>query len=94
MSTQDLMKVWPACGRCSHSLDLHGLLSLEPTEERQRRIKVAVRLDELLDDQDKLLDFFYTDEDLCSLKRYVPPMVDVGKYILCRISNGLGPEGQ
>lgn len=93
-SAQDLMRIWPACGRCSHALDLHGLLDVEPTEERQRRIKVAVRMDELLEDQDKLLDFSYTDEDLCSLKRYVPFMVDTDKYILCRTTKSLGPEGQ
>ena len=78
------MQIWPACGRCNHSLDLHGLLNLDLEEERQRRIKVAVRMDELLEDQNRLQDFTYTDEDLCSLKRYVLLMADADKYILCR----------
>ena len=78
------MQIWPACGRCNHSLDLHGLLNLEPKEERQRRIKVAIRMDELLEDQNRLQDFTYTDEDLCSLKRYVLLIADADKYVLCR----------
>ena len=84
ISSHDLMQIWPACGRCNHSLDLHGLLNLDLEEERQRRIKVAVRMDELLEDQNRLHDFSYTDEDLCSLNRYVPRMADADKYILCR----------
>ena len=84
MTAHELMQIWPVCGRCKHSLDLHGLLNLEPKEERQRRIKVAVRMDELLEDLNRLQDFTYTDEDLCSLKRYVLLMADTDKYILCR----------
>lgn len=38
-------------------------------DERIRRIKVAVRLDELLEEKGKLLDFQYTDEHQDSLRK-------------------------
>lgn len=48
-SVDDLLRVWPTCGRCGHSLLSHGMLEMEPTEERKRRIQVGVRMDELLE---------------------------------------------
>lgn len=62
---------WKECGACGHDVESHGRLndSRADEEERTRRIKVAVRLDELLEDKKKLLDFDYTDEDVDSLKK-------------------------
>ncbi|KDN38459.1 Bromodomain-domain-containing protein [Tilletiaria anomala UBC 951] len=63
---------WSTCA-CGHDISEHGRLSEEGNEERRRRIKVAVRIDELLEDEDKLLDFEYTNEDIISLKRQMLP---------------------
>lgn len=48
-SMQELFVLWPICERCGHALSLHGQLNIEPREERLRRVKVAVRMDELLE---------------------------------------------
>lgn len=70
-SLQELRDVWGACGRCAHPLLDHGELMLDPAEERVRRTKVAIRMDELLEDEQKLCDFAYSDLDLDSLRKYV-----------------------
>lgn len=44
---------------------------LDPAEERVRRTKVAIRMDELLEDEQRLCDFAYSDLDLDSLRKYV-----------------------
>ena len=69
----ELLARWPACGRCGHALFEHGELARDPPQERTRRARVAVRLDELLEDGAKLLDFAYEDEDLLSLRMCVSP---------------------
>ncbi|KII92811.1 hypothetical protein PLICRDRAFT_103577 [Plicaturopsis crispa FD-325 SS-3] len=54
---------------CGHGVREHG--ADEPAlgrEEFARRGRVAVRLDELLQDVGKLLDFEYTDDDIVSLR--------------------------
>ncbi|PKI82273.1 histone acetyltransferase [Malassezia vespertilionis] len=66
-----LTSAWPVCGRCKHALLEHGLLSNDPAAEQVRRTNVAVRMDELLEDEHKLLDFTYTDADLVSLKKQI-----------------------
>ncbi|PWN21625.1 Bromodomain-domain-containing protein [Microstroma glucosiphilum] len=67
---------WKKCGVCGHGIAMHGRLedSEADDEERTRRIKVAIRLDELLEDGKKLLDFAYTDEDQASLKKQLLPL--------------------
>ena len=59
---------WDVC-RCGHDLQSHGLTEEEGLDEFIRRAKVALRIDELLGDQNKLLDFDYIDEDSVSLRK-------------------------
>ena len=59
---------WVRCA-CGHDVSEHGRIAEEGNEERRRRIKVAVRLDELLEDEDKLLDFDFTNDDINSLRK-------------------------
>ncbi|THV02413.1 hypothetical protein K435DRAFT_653512 [Dendrothele bispora CBS 962.96] len=55
---------------CSHSVNEHGADEHEiGSEEFRRRSLVAIRLDELLQDVGKLLDFEYTDEDIANLRQ-------------------------
>ncbi|WFD00720.1 histone acetyltransferase [Malassezia yamatoensis] len=70
-SLQQLSDTWARCGRCSHPVLEHGECLLDPQQERSRRMKVAIRLDELLQDEEKLLDFHYQDPDLVSLKKQI-----------------------
>lgn len=67
----ELNTMWRVCGRCAHPLRDHGQLLLDPAQERLRRAKVAIRIDELLEDEHKLDDWTYTDPDVQSLKKYV-----------------------
>ncbi|KAG6880207.1 hypothetical protein C0992_003871 [Termitomyces sp. T32_za158] len=55
---------------CGHDVRDHNAdeFELEPAEFA-RRTRVAIRLDELLHDVGKLLDFHYSDEDIVSLRR-------------------------
>ncbi|KAI1794092.1 hypothetical protein LXA43DRAFT_997618 [Ganoderma leucocontextum] len=55
---------------CGHGVPHHGadMSSIGP-EEYARRGRVAVRLDELLEDSGRLLDFDYSDEDIDSLRK-------------------------
>ncbi|KAG5723750.1 Histone acetyltransferase gcn5 [Termitomyces sp. T112] len=55
---------------CGHDVRDHNAdeFELEPAEFA-RRTRVAIRLDELLHDAGKLLDFQYRDEDIVSLRR-------------------------
>lgn len=81
---RECQKMWQACGACGHSVSQHanlgpkkeddepggsGVGDDEQEDERVRRIKVAVRLDELLEEEDRLLDFEYTDEHQESLRK-------------------------
>ncbi|KAF9951095.1 histone acetyltransferase, partial [Modicella reniformis] len=54
---------------CGHSLSNHG--SPWEGQEFERRLRAAVRRDELLQDKGKLLDFDYDDEDIASLRKQI-----------------------
>lgn len=55
-------------------MEEHAALSDADDEEATRRAKVAVRLDELLEDKGKLLDFDYVDSDIESLRKQMRPV--------------------
>lgn len=56
--------------RCGHEATDHGAdLSVISRDEFKRRGRVAVRIDELLQDDDRLLDFDYTNDDIESLRQ-------------------------
>ncbi|UZJ56427.1 hypothetical protein CBS101457_005747 [Exobasidium rhododendri] len=59
---------WDPC-RCGHGLKSHGLLMDDREEETLRRAKVALRIDELLEDDNKLLDFDSISESTQSLQK-------------------------
>ncbi len=63
-----------ACDTCGRSIEEHAALSDADDEEATRRGKVAVRLDELLEDKHKLLDFEYVDADIESLRKQMRPV--------------------
>ncbi|KAL1920273.1 uncharacterized protein VTP21DRAFT_1419 [Calcarisporiella thermophila] len=52
---------------CGHKLSSHG--GQCSSEEFERRLRVAIRIDELLEEMEKLLDFDYEDEDIRSLRK-------------------------
>ncbi|KDQ21862.1 hypothetical protein BOTBODRAFT_98883 [Botryobasidium botryosum FD-172 SS1] len=54
---------------CGHGWEDHGAGSEVGHEELKRRARVAYRIDELLEDSGRLLDFSYVDEDILSLRR-------------------------
>ncbi|KAI8605698.1 hypothetical protein EDD21DRAFT_394227 [Dissophora ornata] len=54
---------------CGHKLSFHG--GPWTGEEFERRLRAAIRRDELLQDKGKLLDFEYDDEDIASLRKYI-----------------------
>ncbi|KAF9263301.1 hypothetical protein L218DRAFT_927786 [Marasmius fiardii PR-910] len=55
---------------CGHTAAEHGANEHEiGPEEFRRRSQVAVRLDELLQEVNKLLDFEYSDEDIANLRQ-------------------------
>ncbi|KAG0360728.1 histone acetyltransferase [Gamsiella multidivaricata] len=56
---------------CGHKLSLHG--GPWSGEEFERRLRAAVRRDELLQDKGKLLDFEYDDDDIASLRKQIVP---------------------
>ncbi|KAG0317029.1 histone acetyltransferase [Dissophora globulifera] len=56
---------------CGHKLSFHG--GPWTGEEFERRLRAAVRRDELLQDKGKLLDFTYDDEDIASLRKQIVP---------------------
>ncbi|KAF8514236.1 hypothetical protein BU17DRAFT_52800 [Hysterangium stoloniferum] len=60
--------------RCGHSVAEHASSEEVSSEEFERRGRVAVRLDELLEDEQKLLDFDYEDEDIVSLRKQIVPL--------------------
>lgn len=60
-----------SCARCGLDPIAHAALDQFDDTERIRKIKVAVRIDELLEDQDKLLSFDYKDEDVISLRKQI-----------------------
>lgn len=57
------------CARCGHSAVSHGRLDVEVRDEYVRRVKVAVRIDELLDDDGKLFDWSAETDDTRALKK-------------------------
>ncbi|CBQ72364.1 Histone acetyltransferase [Sporisorium reilianum SRZ2] len=67
---------WDAvkCDTCGRSIEEHAALTDADDEEATRRAKVAVRLDELLEDKGKLLDFDYVDADIESLRKQMRPV--------------------
>lgn len=71
-----LKAAWRAvsCDTCGRSVEEHAALSDADDEEATRRAKVAVRLDELLEDKGKLLDFDYVDSDIESLRKQMRPV--------------------
>ncbi|GAC92951.1 transcription factor [Pseudozyma hubeiensis SY62] len=71
-----LRKQWDSitCEGCGRTIEEHAALSDADDEEATRRGKVAVRLDELLEDKGKLLDFEYTDADIDSLRKQMRPV--------------------
>lgn len=72
-SHQDGQIGWPTC-RCGHDQESHGLLGLDvDSDEFKRRVKVALRMDELLEDSNNLLSFDHDDEDLASLRKQLKP---------------------
>ncbi|KAF8941141.1 histone acetyltransferase [Dissophora ornata] len=56
---------------CGHKLSFHG--GPWTGEEFERRLRAAIRRDELLQDKGKLLDFEYDDEDIASLRKQIIP---------------------
>ncbi|KAN0064561.1 histone acetyltransferase [Thecaphora frezii] len=67
----ELKAAWSShpCAVCSSSIVQHAATShLDPTEHL-RRVKVAIRIDELLQDQGKLLDFDFADDGVLSLRK-------------------------
>ncbi len=62
------------CDNCGLTVEEHAALADAGDEEATRRAKVAVRLDELLEDKGKLLDFDYTDADIESLRKQMRPV--------------------
>ena len=62
---------WMICA-CGHGWDEHGAGTDVSTVEMIRRTKVAMRIDELLGDIDKLTDLDYTDADIESLRKSAP----------------------
>ncbi|KAI1320441.1 histone acetyltransferase [Mortierella claussenii] len=56
---------------CGHKLSLHG--GPWTGDEFERRLRAAVRRDELLQDKGKLFDFDYDDEDISSLRKQIVP---------------------
>ncbi|ORZ12079.1 hypothetical protein BCR41DRAFT_104143 [Lobosporangium transversale] len=56
---------------CGHKLSYHG--GPWTGEEFERRLRAAVRRDELLQDKGKLFDFDYDDEDISSLRKQIVP---------------------
>lgn len=66
----DLARVG-GCARCGHSVVSHGRLDIEQHDEYVRRVKAAIRIDELLEDDGKLLDFGHSTDDTRSLRLQV-----------------------
>lgn len=54
---------------CGHTAQSHGSSHLLEEEEIDRRTRVALRIEELLEDAGKLDDYEYTDEDVESLRK-------------------------
>ncbi|KAG6873404.1 hypothetical protein C0995_015829 [Termitomyces sp. Mi166 len=77
---------------CGHDVRDHNAdeFELEPAEFA-RRTRVAIRLDELLHDAGKLLDFHYSDEDIVSLRRQMRIPVSL---VSPRIRTVSSPEQQ
>lgn len=59
---------WMVC-ECGHGWEEHGAGPDVALSELRRRARVAMRIDELLDDLGKLADFEYTDDDIESLRK-------------------------
>lgn len=63
---------WDVCA-CGHDIESHGGVASGHAgdDDFERRAKAALRMDELLEDSHKLMDFEYDDEDLASLRKQV-----------------------
>ncbi|KAF8488411.1 hypothetical protein JB92DRAFT_2757391 [Gautieria morchelliformis] len=55
--------------RCGHDAGNHAAFQDTTSEEIARRGRVAIRLDELLEDKGKVVDFDYVDVDIASLRK-------------------------
>ncbi|KAF9206905.1 histone acetyltransferase [Haplosporangium sp. Z 27] len=71
---------------CGHKLSFHGGPWIG--EEFERRLRAAVRRDELLQDKGKLLDFEYDDEDIASLRKQIVPRSTLTKDDQEPVKNG------
>lgn len=58
---------------CGHRVVYHGESndSNSSSEELERRIEIAMKIDKILEAKGKLLDFDYQDEEIRSLRRYI-----------------------
>ncbi|KZS93945.1 hypothetical protein SISNIDRAFT_410172, partial [Sistotremastrum niveocremeum HHB9708] len=54
---------------CGHGVSEHGNSPDISEEGQARRGRVAIRLDEILQRNDRLLDFSYVDDDILSLRK-------------------------
>ncbi|KZV74419.1 hypothetical protein PENSPDRAFT_573048 [Peniophora sp. CONT] len=58
---------------CGHDSREHGALAEVDGAEFQRRALIAARLDALLENKNKLLDFEYTDHEIAALRHEMVP---------------------
>ncbi|KAG0232692.1 histone acetyltransferase [Mortierella sp. GBA43] len=75
---------------CGHRLRNHG--GPWEGEEFERRLRAAVRRDELLQDKGKLLDFEYDDDDISSLRKQIVPRDIPEDDDDTHMTNGFGSE--
>ncbi|KIJ49448.1 hypothetical protein M422DRAFT_161147 [Sphaerobolus stellatus SS14] len=75
--------------RCGHTVAEHAAAEDVPREEYKRRGRVAIRLDELLDDTNQLWNFDYRDEDILSLRK----QMRLPEEALSPLSNDLASPG-
>ncbi|KAF0408015.1 acyl-CoA N-acyltransferase [Gigaspora margarita] len=54
---------------CGHRVSRHGDINSCSQDELQQRLEIAMKIDELLESKNKLLDFDYEDQEVRSLKR-------------------------
>lgn len=59
---------WMIC-ECGHGWEEHGAGTDVSRVEIMRKTRVAMRIDEFLNDEDKLIDFVYTNDDIESLRK-------------------------
>ncbi|CAG8750011.1 21700_t:CDS:10, partial [Dentiscutata erythropus] len=54
---------------CGHRVSLHGNINSCTQDEIHQRLEIAMKIDELLESKNKLLDFDYEDQEVRNLKR-------------------------